>query len=119
MAMAHRCYRSLDGNGPSMAKALQWKTRFDSQRPIDGKRRSLRKQGVNCTTVTSKHPLFSQSLDSWYGLVGGCCITRKSRSEDVAAIKAMEQFEALPVYVECWLERKKTPRRQRQGRFYA
>ena len=57
---------------------------------FDGKGRGVKRQGVNCTTGTSKHPLFSQSLESWYGWVGGCCITRESRSEDVAT---MELFD--------------------------
>ena len=53
---------------------------------------------------TSKHPPYSRSLESWYGWVGECRITRKSRSEDVAAVKSMVWFEAL--YVERWLQGK-------------
>ena len=59
---------------------------------------------MNCTTVTRKHPLFPQSLESWYGWVGGCCITTESRTGHVTAVKAMELFEAL--YVERWLQGK-------------
>jgi hypothetical protein len=58
---------------------------------------------VNCTTVTRKHHLFSHSLESWYGWVGGCCITRE-RTGDVTAVKAMDLFEAL--YVQRWLQGK-------------
>jgi hypothetical protein len=64
-----------------MVKAPRRKTPHGWQTPFDGK--GLRRQGVNCMTVTSKHPLFSQSLESWYGWVG-CCIKGECRSGDVA-----------------------------------
>jgi hypothetical protein len=67
-----------------MAKSVRRQT------PFGGKSRGLWRQGANCTTVTSKHPLFLQSLESWYGWVEGCCISSESRTEHVAAVKAME-----------------------------
>jgi hypothetical protein len=70
--------RPLMTKFPSIANAIRRQTQ------------RLRREGVNCTTVTSKHPLFSQSLGSCYGWVGGCCIKRESRSEDVAADKVIE-----------------------------
>ena len=56
------------------------------------------------SAATRKHPLHSQSLEPWYGWVGGCCITRESKIENAAAVKAMEYFEAL--CVERWLQGK-------------
>jgi hypothetical protein len=94
--------------------------------------RLFRRQSVNCTTVTRKHPRLSQSPESWYGLIVRCYISRESRTDDVAAVKAMELFEAL--YVERWLQAKgpskakarvpsmtanSTLRWQRQGNFQA
>jgi hypothetical protein len=48
-----------------MEKILRWQTPNRWQTSFDG--RGLRRQGVNCATGTSKHPLFSQSLQSCYG----------------------------------------------------
>ena len=49
-------------------------------------------QSVNCRTITNKHPLYSQTLESWYGSVGGHSITRECRSEDVAAVEVDSSF---------------------------
>ena len=79
------------------------------------KAKAVRKQSVNCTTVTSKYPLFSQSLESWYGKVGECCITGESRMEVVVADKAMEY--SLKHYMWSPGFKEKALRWQRQGPF--
>jgi hypothetical protein len=123
----------LEDQGLSKAKALrkqrqkpyEWKGKL---RPFEGKHKGnskgkakalrrkrpkvARNQIVNYTfapfsTKTNTHPPYSRSLESWYGWVGRCCINRESRSEDVAAVKAMVLFEAL-LYVERWLQGKGT-----------
>jgi hypothetical protein len=55
------------GNSPSKARAKA----FPMQKGLMTiKVKFVLRKSVNCTTVTSKHPLSSQSLQSWYGLVG-------------------------------------------------
>ena len=75
--------RPLDGKGTS--KQRQWRFEGESSSKAT-EAKAVRRQSVNCTTVTSKHPLYSQTIESWYGWVGECCITSQSRSEDVAAV---------------------------------
>jgi hypothetical protein len=77
-------------------------------------------QRVQCTTVTRKHPHFSQSLQSWYGWVGRCCIARESRTDGLP--KAKWHFEAkaktlssMANVLRC--KGKKALRRQKQSLF--
>jgi hypothetical protein len=71
--------KPLVGKGPSKAKTFRRQMA-----------NAIQRQSVNCTTVTSEHPLYSQSHECWYGWVRGYCITREFMSEDVAAVKVME-----------------------------
>jgi hypothetical protein len=87
----------LQGKGPSKAKgrALGRQRRFH-ERPLAGKclTKIKAKACSSKGTVVRKsvNILFSDShvLESWYGWVGGCCFTRESKQEDVAAVKAMD-----------------------------
>ena len=130
----------FEAKGPSKAKALRRRRQKPYEgkgklRPFEGKHKgnstgkaktlrrkrlkAARSQIVNYTfapfsTKTNTHPPYSRSLESWYGWVGGCCINRVSRSEHVAAVKAVVSFEAL--YVERWLQGKGTSKAKALGR---
>jgi hypothetical protein len=54
-----------------------------------GKSLGMRLRLHSFSTQTSNYPPYSRSLESWYGWVRKCCITRESCSEDIAGFEAM------------------------------
>ena len=80
IANAIRRETPFDDKRPSMTNALRWQ----KQRPSKGK-----SELYDCNKQTSSFITITRILH-WYGWVGGCGISRESRSEHVAAVKTME-----------------------------
>jgi hypothetical protein len=80
-----KCKGTLKAKARHTSKAKQKvysKAKRRQKSLLSSNAKAVPRQSVNCTTVTGKHPLFSQTLESWYGWVGRCCISHYQRVLD-------------------------------------